>query len=276
VNRLDVPYYLGLAYEQSGLLKDAEQNYRFVDDALHRIAGQQEEKERRVFEGLPSRESVQLRLAAVKAATRNWAEAQKLLGQIPEAKLADDRERVEHRALEAQVMEGRGDLSGAEKALQNLVNGWKGQPLLLMPVQQKLGEIRMEQKDWTGAAKAFEAIVTAKANGVEVPEDVWARNLRSRGDLNMEQDKELAAAEVYQQLLDEFEQKRPLGSVRYKLGQIFFKKGDIKNAQKVWAGLDGERNQIYKKLAQEKVNQAQWQDEYKRYIKRIPAMTQTE
>lgn len=274
--RMDVPYFLGRAYEQAGVLGEAEKTFQNTYDNLKRIAGTQEEKERRVLEFLPSLETVLLRLASVKTAERRWGEAENLLKQIKNINVLDERERVERVERMAEVSEARGDFARAEQNLNILVNEWKGKPEVLMSAIQKLGEIRMDQKNYEGAMKAFDQIAASKKQAVAISDDVWARNLRARGDVLMAQGQNLAAADIYQQLLDEYEPKRPLGAVRYQVGQIFFTKGDLQNASKVWSRLDGENNQVYRKLAQEKLNHAQWQDEYKRYIKRIPAMTEVE
>ena len=274
--RMDIPYFLGRAYEQAGVFAEAEKIFQNTNKELRRIAGTQEEKERRVLEMLPSQETALLRLASVKVAERQWGEAEDLLKQIKNVNALKEEERVERVERLAEISEARGDYSRAEQNLSILVSEWKGQPEILMPAVQRLGEIRMEQKNYEGAMKAFEQIVAAKKQNVPVADDVWARTLRARGDVLLAQGQGLAAADTYQQLLDQYEQKRPLGAVRYQVGQIFFSKGDLQNAAKVWSRLDGSNNQVYKKLAQEKLVNAQWQDEYKRYIQRIPAMTEVQ
>jgi hypothetical protein len=63
----------------------------------------------------------------------------------------------------------------------------------------------------------------------------------------------------------------PMSSVRYKAGKILFDEGDLKGAERIWSALSSSTGEFYKKLAQEKLDQAEWQDSYKRYIDRIPA-----
>jgi hypothetical protein len=60
------------------------------------------------------------------------------------------------------------------------------------------------------------------------------------------------------------------------LGDLLFKKGEIKKAGAVWEKIKDENDNIWKKLAQEKLNQADWDTNYKKHIKRIPAMAQKE
>ncbi len=275
-NRLDIPFSLARAYEKAGVLKESEKNYSDILKTLDRIHNTTEEKERKVLENLPHRESVALRLAAVKAEGREYSESQTYLNQIKDEKVLSDAEKVERVELNAEVAEARGDLGRAEQALKALTETYKGQTQFLLPAILKLGEIRLAQKNPEGALKAFDQIAEQKKKSVKISPDVWAKTLRARGDALMEKGEQLAAAETYQQLLDEFEVTKPLGSVRYQMGQIYFKKGDIKNAAQIWSRLEGDKNQMYQKLAQEKLKNAEWQDEYKHYIKRIPAMTEVE
>ena len=52
---------------------------------------------------------------------------------------------------------------------------------------------------------------------------------------------------------------------------VLFKNGDLNGAEKIWNGLDAEKNSMYKRLSQEKLENAKWESEYKKYIDRIPA-----
>ncbi|HPI39439.1 MAG TPA: hypothetical protein PLJ21_01460, partial [Pseudobdellovibrionaceae bacterium] len=79
-----------------------------------------------------------------------------------------------------------------------------------------------------------------------------------------------------EELLSLFEEKYPLASVRYKLGELFFKEGQIKKATEVWSQFKGKENQFWSSLSQERLKEAAWNDDYKKYIKRIPAMSKAE
>jgi tetratricopeptide (TPR) repeat protein len=275
-DRLDVAFYNGWAYEQAGVFSEAEKVYTALLKRLQKIHGTDEEKERRVFEVLPSQDTLRLRLANVKAATRDLAQAQAYLVQIESVDKLSDREKIERIQLMADVAQGRHDMALAESSLMKLASEWRGQPELVIPIWQRLGDVRADRKNFVGAMQAFDMVAAAKDKALPVSDDIWAKNLRARADTLLAQGKDLAASELYQQLLDQFEQSRPLGSVRYQLGDIFFKRGDLKTANKIWSGLEGDRNAIYRQMSQEKLSQAQWQDDYKKYIQRIPAMSKAE
>ncbi|MCB0361547.1 MAG: hypothetical protein KDD35_02430, partial [Bdellovibrionales bacterium] len=94
-----------------------------------------------------------------------------------------------------------------------------------------------------------------------------------RGNVLYEQKRYVAAVEAYLALLDQYETKRPLAYIRYKVGSILYETGDIKGAERIWSQLKANQGDMYKKLAAERLNQAEWQDEYKKYLNRIPAMS---
>ncbi len=53
---------------------------------------------------------------------------------------------------------------------------------------------------------------------------------------------------------------------------MLFDKGDLKAAQNYWKPLQENKDNIWGKLASEQTKDKEFDDEYKKYIKRIPAM----
>jgi predicted Zn-dependent protease len=103
-------------------------------------------------------------------------------------------------------------------------------------------------------------------------DDLRAKGMELMGDTLIGQNKPMAAVEEYQNLLEQYESKRPLGAVRYKVGKLLFNRGDVKGAENVWGKLQGGNNEVYWDMAKETLDQSKWQDEYQKYVKRIPAM----
>ena len=58
--------------------------------------------------------------------------------------------------------------------------------------------------------------------------------LEMKGEIQIAKGKHADAIETYRRLLTDFEGKRPLGSLRYKLGQLLFDAGDLKGAETTW------------------------------------------
>jgi hypothetical protein len=64
-----------------------------------------------------------------------------------------------------------------------------------------------------------------------------------------------------------------LASIRYRWGQILASQGKLKKAEEVWANFKGTQSDFWKNLATEKVNSEAWNEDYKKYRNRIPAMS---
>jgi hypothetical protein len=73
------------------------------------------------------------------------------------------------------------------------------------------------------------------------------------------------------QLLEKFEKNHSLSEERFKLGQVYFNQGELKKAEETWAQFKGEESTFWQKLAGEKMNSSKWTQDYKKYLKRIPA-----
>jgi hypothetical protein len=63
----------------------------------------------------------------------------------------------------------------------------------------------------------------------------------------------------------------PLASLRYKLGQIHFENGDLQKASETWEKLDREKNSFWAKMADENLKSTKWNDDNKKYLRRLPA-----
>jgi tetratricopeptide (TPR) repeat protein len=266
--RLDVEYFEGRAFEQAGAWDEAEKVYGHLKEEMEKINGTIEEKERRVAEFLPSRSSLLLRMAAVAVAKRRYVEAYQELKELDQDKTLSEKEQVEKVQLIASVSEYRNEFPKAVAALKDLVKRWKGEPDLLNPARVHLAELENKSGGFEDAQNNVDKVLETK----DLAENLRAKALEIKGDSLLGQKRTMAAIEVYQTLLEQFETKRPLGSIRYKVGQLLFDKGDVKGAEVAWGKLQGGSNEILWDLAKEKLEQVKWQDDYKKYADRIPAM----
>ncbi len=275
-DRIDIPYFIGKSFEQAGVFSEAGKIYEETMKRLKSIAGTHEDKERHVHERLPSPESLHLRLANVALNQRKYGEAYEQLKNTKNTANLSDEEKVEKVQIAASVAEAQGDLANAQKNLEELFKTWKGDTALVVPVELRLAELLNQSGKYEEALKYTDLIEKQKAQNQVSSDDIWAQALEAKGNALLGRGQDVAAVDAYQTLLEQFAGKRPLDTIRYKVGQILFKKGNIKAAEKIWAQLDGEKASVYKKLADEKLKNAAWQDEYKHYIKRIPAMSEVE
>jgi lipopolysaccharide biosynthesis regulator YciM len=74
-------------------------------------------------------------------------------------------------------------------------------------------------------------------------------------------------------ILDNYEEQKDYSAARFKLGEIYFNKGEIQKASETWKPLKEKNGGFWYKLAQEKLSGADWDGTYKKYVKRIPAMS---
>jgi predicted negative regulator of RcsB-dependent stress response len=129
----------------------------------------------------------------------------------------------------------------------------------------------------SGAAKNFKEADQHLAKIGEMKgasDDVTAQALELRGDLMIARGNRNEAAKAYRQLISDFGDKRPLSSVRYRLGQLLYEDGNLKGAESAWNELKPEKDGMWAKLAQEQMQGAKWQKDYKKYLNRIPAASE--
>lgn len=271
-DRIDVPFFLGGAFEKAGDYPEAQKIYR--EALAHRTAlvGTQIEKEKKVQEYLPSVDSLHLRLAATMMQERKYREAYQEIKAIGAGKDLSDVETIERVELSAEIAEQRNDTTRAREALLDLAKRWQGDPALVAPVNLKLAQNFMKMGDAKQAEYHAGKVLEAEGGETKVADKVIAGALTVKADALLQQKKALSAVETYQKLLERFEDKMPLASVRYKVGQILFDRGDIKGASDVWKRLEGTPNEFLYKIGQEKIDDTKWRDEYNKYIDRIPAM----
>lgn len=268
-DRVDLYYNVAKAYEQAGVLKEATSIYQDSLKRLNAIKGTPGEKEHTVFEVLPASESIHLRLAVVAAKEKQFKEAEDLL-KMTQGPLSDP-EKIERAEVAAEVAEARGQGEVARKHLTDLIDTWKGNAELTSPLHYRIAQMQAKKRNFKEADASLAKIVDMQKSTGQVPEDILAKSLELRGDTLLARGKRAEAIGSYMELLESFEDKRPLGSIRYKVGQILYEDGDLKGAETAWSELKEERDKMWSNLAAEQMRSARWQEEYKKYINRIPA-----
>ncbi len=272
-DRIDTDYLLGLAFERSGVPEEAEKKYRNVLNKLYSLKGTPEEKERAVFEKLPTTDEVNLRLAAVYNFKNEYGKAQDHLKEVSDKNLSSDEDKVEKVYLASIIYEKLNNTPFAMKNLIELTKTWRGSPSKLAPVYLRLAKLQAGSKEQKKAMSTLDTLINMANDTAGVSDEDYMQALRTKAELAEETKDTKGAEEAYAQLLDKFEEKYPLYSARYQLGKIKFDSGEIKEAEKVWSPLqDKAEAQLWSKLAQENLKNANWKSEYKKYTNRIPAM----
>lgn len=271
-DRIDTRFYVGRAFEQAGVYREAAAIFRESLNTLYSIKGTIRGKERGVFEVLPEVDSLNLRLAAVAAREKDFSRAKDYLAVITNPPALSEAELVERAEISADVFEARGQHDAAKGALADLVTSWKGKPTAVSGVYLRLARLDAEAKEHKEAEASLAKIINLQNDTGLVPEDIHAAALELKGDVLLARGMRGEAVHAFKQLLETYDGRRPLAAVRYKAGKILFESGQYKDAEDVWRELKNEKNDLWNKLAKEQLENAKWRGDYKKYIERIPAM----
>lgn len=274
--RLDTKYNVGRAFEMGGAPVEAEKYYKDVLNRTYAIRGTPEAKEIQVKEQIPSEDELNLRLASVFTQEMKYNQAYEYLKNIKTPEKLDENSQIERVNLAVRLLESRGDNESAIRYLGELLRTWKGRPQLVAEPYLKLAELQAKQGRAAESQQALEMVDKLQTDSGKVAGPVHAKALEMMGDLYLEKGQKDSAISSYDKLLEKYEEARPLSSIRYKLGQIYFKQGEIQKAAEVWNDFKGEKSEFWNNLAKEQLKNSEWRDGYKKYIKRIPAMSENE
>ncbi|QDK46855.1 hypothetical protein DOM22_17675 [Bdellovibrio sp. ZAP7] len=271
-NRLDTKFNVGRAFEMAGTPAESERYYKEVLNRVYALQGTPEAKEISVKEEVPSIEELNLRLAAVSSNEQKYNQAYEYLKNIKNPEKLSEDDQIERVGVAVRLLERRGDTDSAVRYLGELLRTWKGQPELVAEPYLKLAELQLKQGKKDEALQALGMIDKLKTDSQKVPAVVHAKALEMMGNVYMDAGQKDKAIGAYKNLLEQYEDTRPLSSIRYKLGQIYFNRGEVQKAAEVWNEFKGQKSGFWKNLAQEQLKNSEWRDGYKKYIQRIPAM----
>lgn len=275
--RLDTKYNVGRAFEMAGVPTEAEKYYQAVLNRVYSIHGTKEALEVKAKEHVPSQDELNLRLASISSTEKKHKQAYEYLNAIKSPEKMSEPNQVERVDIAVRLLEQRGDTDSAIRYLGELLKTWKGQPQLVAGSYLKLADLQMKKKKNEEAVQALEMVdKLAKDAPGQVKEAEHAKALETLALLQSEAKNWDKAIQAYDSLLAQYEDKRPLSSMRYKLGQIYFDRGQVQKASEVWASFKDQDKKFWQDLAQEQLKNAEWRDDYKKYIQRIPAMSVNE
>jgi len=273
-DRMDAKFYLAKAFEMAGAHMEAEKHYRDVLNRVYAIRGSAEEKELTLTKQKPNEDELNLRLAEASYQQKKFNQAYDYLKNIKSPEALPESQQIERVRIAVDLLEKRGDLDSSVRYLTELLKTWKGQAHLVAEPYLRLAQLEMKQSKPDAAIDSLKKVDVLMGDSKDVPENVHARSLELLGQLYLDKGDGPNASATFDKLLNTYEEKRPLSSIRYKMGQIFFKKGDVQKAADVWDKLKNDKSQFWYNLAQEQLKNSTWRDDYKKYIQRIPAMSQ--
>lgn len=271
--RLDIKFDIGRSFEMAGIPKEAKKYYQ---DALNQryAMSDKEGKAAEIVEKLPSSDELNLRLSAIATQEQKFSQAYDHLKNIKHPEKLTDPQQIERVNLAVSILERRGDVDSAVRYLTELLKTWKGQPELVAGPYLKLSELELKQNKKEDAIQTLAKIDEMMKDSEKVPAEIHIKALQSLGDLYLEKGQQEKAITTYERLLNKYEEKSPLASLRYKLGEVHFKRGEVQKAAATWNEFKGTKSDFWKNLAQEQLKNSEWQDGFRKYIKRIPAMSE--
>ncbi len=272
-DRLDLSYYIAESFENTGVFGEAAKRYLQVLNKLYSIKGTEEVVEKGVFENLPTEAEVNLRLASVNFQQGEVGKSKDYLATIDDQGLRSSKSRIEKVYLASQVYEKMGQLDVAMKFLKDLAETWESNPEEVSKVYLRLGKLQFQAKQYTESEKSFDRVFKLASDSKSVPDSVVYEALEQNAELLLQNGRKKEAVEFYKSLLSRFEDKFPAPATRYKLGKIYYELGNFTEAEKTWSSLGKNPSaQFWNRLAQEQLSQGKWENDYKKYINRIPAM----
>lgn len=275
-SRIDTDYFLGQSYESAGAYPDAIEKYKKVLSGMISIKGTPIEKETYVNQYLPSFDSIYLKLAKNSYENLSYQDAYQYLEKIETPLALADAEQIERVQLASKLYEQKGDSATSVRYLSDLSNLWNGDEKLSLPVLFRLAEVQAQKNDISEAISTYE-----KCRAILLKNDKPERRdleqlLNFYTKLLVNQAKQDQAISVLSEVIQKHGEKFNLEQERYLLGDLYFQKGEIKKAELAWKNIKDGNSKFWKELSEEKLKQASWDVDYKKYLKRIPAMSQLE
>ncbi len=275
-DRIDTKYNVGRAYEQSGVTKQALKLYQDTLNQIYALKGTAKGKERNVFEKLPTEDQVNLRIASIQFQNSQYSQAYEALKNIKSPQALNEQDQIERVQLSAQLLDRRGETDSAVRYLNELLKTWAGVAELAADPYLHLAQLEVKQNHLDEAIRSLKKIGILMEDSKKVSPQIHCRSLEMLGELQQQKGLKDEAIQTFENLLSRYENSKPLASYRYKVGQLYFEKGQVQKASQVWNELKSSKNNIWYKLAQEQLKGSEWKNEYNKYIKRIPAMSDSQ
>ncbi len=274
--RIDARFSLARAYEKTGVYANSEKNYQAIIQELVSEKDPVRLSEFHVLQKIPNLDNLRLRLGFVQFQMGKWNDAFEEIKKISSNKDLSDPEDVERVTLMFSLFEKRGDPQTAIRYLSEVISEWKDKPQIIAGPSLQLSKLHLQdQKNDLALSTLSEArkkIVDSKTES----QKNYPELLEQLKEIAILQNQPAVAISALEEYLTKFEKGNPIPSLRYQLGDLYLKNGEPKKAGQVWAELKGPRSEFWKKIADDKMKTEGWNEDYKKYLKRIPAMSTKE
>lgn len=270
-DRFDLKYNLAKTFEKTTAYKMSANLYREVLNKLYSIEGTEEQRKRELFEHIPSKEAVQLRLAKVYFEEKDYEKSLEYIRLSKDDRELSKDEVYEKNALIADISIQRGNYKAAREHLNYLVKSWKSLPQKVVSPYLKLADISLRQGNAKDAHEIYDQMIHFYKDSKSIDESIYAKVLEKKSQIYIEDKNTDLAIKTLEDLM-QVNTDYPFYNARYKLGKLYYEKGNLAKAEEYWKPLSQtEEGKMWYQLGQEKLQEAKWNDSYDKYIERLPA-----
>ncbi len=256
----DTYYYLGKAYQAAGAYDEALKKYDISEKMLASRSPASEENS-----GLPPKETISLGRALSLFEKNQLKEAELALDKIKNPDVLSPEEQIARVNLASQLHEKNGEYETATRYLSEVVRVWKEKPNLVTDSAVRLAMLLNKAGKAEQGIQVLDQFLNEKITAANTK-----KIYKAKGEIAINAKLTKEAIEALSYIIEKGSGEN-LAKEKYQLGDLYFQKGELKKAENVWSSFADKDDQFWSKLANEKMQSAKWQDEYKKYLKRIPA-----
>ncbi len=265
-DRIDTGFLIGKAYQSAGAYGTALKKY---DQALNQLTALKNDEASlfiRANQVLPSLDTVHLMKSQCLFEDKNYQQAYEDIQKISKPEELSEDEQIQRVYLVSEIYQKKGDADAAIRYLNEVARIWQNKPQQVAATVLKLAELEYKKSHFD---KATELLKNLSEQKIDDDSKIRAYQLLAKVGVDSKDSK--TAISALSDLLNQYEKNHSLSEERFKLGQIYFNQGEMKKAEEAWAGFQGTESTFWEKLASEKMNNSKWKQDYKKYLKRIPA-----
>lgn len=269
--RIDTNFYVAKAYQSAGSYNTALKKYDKLQKQIRLLKDDTISNAIRINQDIPTDDVINLMQAQCLYEENRFQEAYEKMQSIKNPDSLSTQDQINRVYYTALLYEKKGELNAAVRYLSEVTKVWKDNVELLAPSIIHLSDLELKRKKPDLAIDQLSSLLKNK-----VSDKYKLEAFKKLSDIALSNKKDDLAIKTISNLLQNFEEKENLSSYRYKLGELYFNKGELKKASDVWSEIKGKESSFWSQLAQNKLRDSSWTEENKKYLKRIPAMSKSE
>ncbi len=265
-DRIDTNFLIGNAYQAAGAYSTALKKYDQTIAQLSNLKNDENSLFIKANQSLPSVDEVLLNKSQCLFEDLKYQQAYEDVQKISKPEELSEEQQIQRVYLVSSIYEKKGDTDSAIRYLNEVARVWQNKPQQVGPTVLKLAELEYKKTNFNKSMDLLNNLSEQK-----ISDDLKIKTYQMLAKVSLEAKDSKVAVSALTQLLEKYEKNTSLSEERFKLGQIYFSQGELKKAEETWAQFKGDESVFWEKLASEKMNSSKWTQDYKKYLKRIPA-----